>query len=253
METEQHYFRVGVYIVALTAGLMLFAAWLMSDGIDDSNDYRIYFAESVSGLSLGSPVKYRGVNVGQVMDIAIDKKDPRYIRTTVAIRDDTPVTVGMVASLKLQGITGAVYVELSGGQPGAQDLAESQPKNRVPVIPSEASSINAIMMQLPQIMDKLSHFADQLAKLSTDENIAQFSETLSNLHALTGNLNGLTSDTRKVLRNTKGNIIESTEQMNATMGNLRKASRDISNVTDRVEEDPSSLIFGPDEEGIPAP
>ena len=253
METEQHYFRVGVYIISLVAGLMIFAAWLMSDGIDDSRDYRIYFAESVSGLSLGSPVKYRGVSVGQVMDIAIDKKDPRYIRTTVAIRDDTPVTVGMVASLKLQGITGAVYVELSGGEAGAQDLAESQSDRKVPVIPSQASSINAIMTQLPQIMDKLSNFADQLAKLSTDENIAKFGETLHNLHELTGNLNGLTSDTRKVLNSTKGNIIESTEQMNGTMTNLRKASRDISTVTDRVEEDPSSLIFGPQEQGIPAP
>jgi len=246
METEPHYFRVGVYIIALVAGLALFSLWLVSDGLQHARDYRIYFAESVSGLNLGSPVKYRGVSVGQVKEIIIDKKDSRLIRVTVEIENDTPVKVGTKASLKLQGITGTVYVELSGGAPDAMDLVDAYPDRKVQVIPAEASSITAIMNQLPQIMDKLSHFADQLSKLSSDENIAKFGAVLDNLTALTG-------ETREVIRDTKGNIIDSTEQLNGTMTNLRKASRDISHVTDRVEEDPSSLIFPPDEQGIPAP
>ena len=94
METEPHYFRVGVYIIALVTGLALFSLWLVSDGLQHARDYRIYFAESVSGLNLGSPVKYRGVSVGQVKEIIIDKKDSRLIRVTVEIENDTPVKVG---------------------------------------------------------------------------------------------------------------------------------------------------------------
>lgn len=246
METEPHYFRVGMYIIVLTVVAALFALWLASDGIENSEDYRIYFAESVSGLSEGSAVKYRGVTVGQVRDISIDKRDPRLIRVTVSIGKDTPVKVGTVAGLKLQGITGAVYIELSGSGPSAQDLAEAFPERKIQIIPSEASSITAIMTQLPQIMDKLSRFADQLAKLSTDENIAAFNAALHNIAAMA-------DEGRQVIRDSKGNIIEATEQMSGTMSNLRKASRDINNVTDRIEEDPSSLIFPPDEQGIPAP
>lgn len=246
METEPHYFRVGLYMILLTLGLAIFAAWLMSDGIDDSRQYRIYFSESVSGLSVGSPVKYRGVSVGQVTDIVIDKKDPRLIRTTVNIGHNTPVKVGTVAGLKLQGITGTVYVELTGSEPSAQDLEDAYPDRKIQVIPSQASSISALMNQLPQILDKLSRFADQLAKIATDENVENFSNTLTNLNALTGNLNA-------VAKSTKGNIIESTEQMSGTMTNLRKASRDISKVTEKVGDNPSSLIFAPEEEGIAAP
>jgi phospholipid/cholesterol/gamma-HCH transport system substrate-binding protein len=247
MENEQHYFRVGVYIIVLVLGMALFAMWLMSSGLKHSTEYRIYFTESVSGLSLGSPVKYRGVSVGQVKEIGIDKNDPRKIWVNVEVSNDTPVKVGTVAGLKLQGITGTVFIELSGDVAAdAKDLADATPHDKTPVIPSQASSINAIMNQLPQILDKLSHFADQLDKLTSDENIAQFTGALQNLNAITG-------DTRQVLRDTKGNIIESTEQLDQTMTNLRKASRDVSSVTDRVKDDPSSLIFPPEEQGIPAP
>jgi phospholipid/cholesterol/gamma-HCH transport system substrate-binding protein len=253
METEQHYFRVGLYVLLCTLGIALFTAWILSDGVRDSQKYRIYFAESVSGLNLGSPVKYRGVSVGTVQDIAIDKKNPQLVRVMVEIGNNTPVKASTTASLKLQGITGTVFIELSGGEASEQDLVELTPKGKTPVIPSESSSIQALMNQLPQIMDKLSNFADQLAKISTDENIERFNEALNNLALLSGNLNNLTTDTREVLHDTRGNIVESTQQMNGTMTNLRKASRDVRNVTERVEDDPSSLIFPPDEEGIPAP
>lgn len=246
METEQHYLRVGVFAVLLAVALAAFAMWIASDGLGNIQPYRIYFEESVSGLSQGSPVKYRGVTVGQVSAITIDKKDPRYIRVDVAINDSTPVKVGTVAGLKLQGITGAVFIELSGSRTDAQDLVEAQPDVRVPIIPSTESSIATIMNQLPQITEKLGRFADQLSKLSSDENIEKFNATLENLSLMS-------ADMRGVLRDTKGDIVESTENLNGTMSNLRRASRDISSVTDRIEDDPSSLIFPPEEQGIPAP
>lgn len=246
METEQHYFRVGMYVIGLSVALMVFAMWIAGDGVKDSRSYRIYFAESVSGLSVGSPVKYRGVTVGEVSTITIDKKDPRYIRVDVDINDSTPVKVGTVAGLKLQGITGSVYIELSGSKPEAQDLADAQPDSDIPVIPSEESSITTVLNQLPQITEDLSRFVKQLSKFASDENIAKLNATLDNL-------TGMSTDMRQVLRDTKGNIIESTEQLNGTMGNLRKASRDVSDVTERIGDNPSSLLFPPEEQGIPAP
>ena len=242
MENEKHYFRVGLYIVLLTLGLALFAMWLFANGLHHTKDYRIYFNESVSGLSLGSPVKYRGVSVGKVKTMAIDTDNPQRIKVTAELDKDTPVKLGTTASLKMQGITGTVFIELSG------DAPPDAPKltGREPTIPTRESSINAVMNQLPQIMEKLSHFADQLAKISTDENIARFNQMLANL-------NNASADTEQILHDSKGNIIQSTQEVNETMGNLRKASRDVSSVTERVSDDPSSLLFPPKEQGVPAP
>lgn len=245
METEPHYFRVGMVVIGLCLALAAFAVWLVDDGVDNSQAYRIYFAESVSGLVEGSPVKYRGVTIGKVMKIAIDKNDTRLIRVDVDIVRSAPVKVGTVAGLKLQGITGAIFVELTGGPPDAQDLKEAQ-QRKVPIIPSQESSIATLMNLLPQITESLSRFTDQMGKIVSDENIQKFNKTLENLTLMS-------TDLRNVLHDTRGNIVESTDQLNGTMRNLRKASRDISTVTDRVEEDPSSLIFPPDEQGIPVP
>ena len=242
MENEKHYFRVGLYIVLLTLGLAAFAMWLFSNGLRHTKDYRIYFNESVSGLNLGGPVKYRGVNVGKVQTIRIDKDNPQRIEVVAELDDDTPVKVGTTASLKMQGITGVVFIELSG------DASPDAPKlgGREPIIPTRESSINAVINQLPQIMDKLSRFTDQLAKIATDENIKRFNDMLANLDATT-------ADTHQIIRDSKGNIIQSTEEANETMSNLRKASRDVSSVTERVSDDPSSLLFSPKEQGVPAP
>ena len=43
-----------------------FAVWLGSPGRYDDVLYRIHFPDSVSGLTVGDSVKYRGVDVGTV-------------------------------------------------------------------------------------------------------------------------------------------------------------------------------------------
>lgn len=43
------------------------------------------FKESVSGLNVGSPVKYKGIKIGSVESLAIDSEDPNTIDVTVKI------------------------------------------------------------------------------------------------------------------------------------------------------------------------
>ena len=66
METDKRYFIEGLFIIGFAIGIAFFAVWLANSGERDDVTYRIHFAESVSGLSLGDPVKFRGVDVGTV-------------------------------------------------------------------------------------------------------------------------------------------------------------------------------------------
>jgi len=66
METDRHYFLEGLFVIVLAAGLALFFVWLAKSGRSDDVIYRIHFDESVSGLTTGDPVKFRGVEVGRV-------------------------------------------------------------------------------------------------------------------------------------------------------------------------------------------
>jgi len=127
METDKHYFVEGLFIIGLAIAAAFFSVWLVSSGHRDDVVYRIHFVESVSGMALGDPVKFHGVDIGTVKAMALDPADPRKVQVDVRLRKEAPVKTDTKASLKLKGITGVVYIELSAGPPGAQSLLAATP------------------------------------------------------------------------------------------------------------------------------
>jgi phospholipid/cholesterol/gamma-HCH transport system substrate-binding protein len=168
METDRHYFIEGLFIIGLLIAAAFFFVWLSSSGHRDDILYRIHFNESVSGLSLGDPVKFHGVDVGTVKFLTLDPADARRVQVDVSLRNEAPVKTDTKASLKLKGITGVVFIELSGGAPNAQRLAAMTPQGQVPEIPSEKSSLTSFLDQLPKVIEKFSAIEDQTKKVVTD-------------------------------------------------------------------------------------
>src|SRR3990167_115369 len=68
---EAHYFKIGLFVlsgIVLLVGLVVFfntASMFKKQVLIET-----YFNESVQGLSIGSPVKYRGITVGHVKKIS---------------------------------------------------------------------------------------------------------------------------------------------------------------------------------------
>ena len=168
METDRHYFIEGLFIIGLSLFAALFSIWLTGAGHRDDVLYRIHFSESVSGLAVGDPVKFRGVDVGTVKTMVIDPGDPRLVQVEVKLRKETPVKTDTRASLNLKGITGVVFVELNGGSPNAKSLLEATPNDQIPEIPSEKTGLKAMLEQLPKMVDKFSSLEDQIKKVVTD-------------------------------------------------------------------------------------
>ena len=168
METDRHYFIEGLFIIGISLAAAFFFVWLQTSGHRDDVLYRIHFNESVSGLALGDPVKFHGVDVGTVKAMALDVADPRKVQVDVRLRKDAPVKTDTKASLKLKGITGVVFIELNGGAPNAQTLAAVTPEGQIPEIASEKSSLTSALDQLPRILEKFSAIEDQTKKVVTD-------------------------------------------------------------------------------------
>ena len=165
METDKHYFIEGLFVIGLAMAAALFFVWLAGSGYRDDVLYRIRFAESVSGLSQGDPVKYHGVDVGTVKRMAIDPDDPRLVQVDVLLDKDAPVKTDTKASLKLKGLTGVVFVELDGGAAKAKTLLAVTPPGQVPEIPSEKSALTAVLDQLPKVAEQLPKVMEQLPKV----------------------------------------------------------------------------------------
>ena len=167
METDKHYFFEGLFIIVFSVAAAIFAVWLGSPGRHDDVLYRIHFPDSVSGLAVGDPVKYRGVDVGTVKTMIIDPDNSRLVLVEVRLRKETPVKTDTRASLALKGITGVVFVELNGGNPAAQTLLAVTPPDKIPEIPSEKTGLKAMLDDLPKVVAKFAAIEDQVKKVVT--------------------------------------------------------------------------------------
>lgn len=102
--------------VAVLAGISFFRKY---------DTYHVKFTDSVSGLSPGAKVSLRGVRVGRVQSIDIDKKNFDVVHVRISLNKGTPVPKGSKAILASHGITGIKYIEIQSGsskellEPGA--------------------------------------------------------------------------------------------------------------------------------------
>ena len=243
MENDRHYFLVGLFVLGGVLAIFAFTIWLTATDDSKYQQYRIHFAESVSGLSNGSDVKFRGVKVGSVKSIIIDPRDSRLIEVDILLLKSTPVKAETKASLKMQGITGVVFIELLGGDPSQPNIVNKDTKGDVvPEIPAQQSSLNALIDRVPILLDKVSASVDRINQLLSDKNIAATSDMLKNGDETMSELHSMVGGSQK-------DISSSTRSAASAMSHLNKAAGHLEDVS----EDPSALLFPPDEKGIPAP
>ncbi|MFQ5466669.1 MAG: MlaD family protein [Kiloniellaceae bacterium] len=137
METRANYLMVGSFVLVLAAGLVVFVLWLAKVQFDVKFDrYDILYDGSVTGLKVGSPVRYRGVRVGEVIEISLDPARPEQVQVTIEVESETPVRSDTVATLEIEGLTGGLYVLLSDTTLAAPPLwargGRSSPRGRRP-------------------------------------------------------------------------------------------------------------------------
>ncbi|MGE4294015.1 MAG: MlaD family protein [Desulfovibrio sp.] len=132
--SQQRYYRLGLFIIGGTV-LLLFVVFVLGAGrfFNSSLMLETYFNESVNGLEVGSPVKYRGVKIGSVSRIGfvmgryttVSKSDYRYVFVECELTDETflnrpkaeigeQIRVDVKRGLRIRptsvGITGQLYL-----------------------------------------------------------------------------------------------------------------------------------------------
>ena len=188
METRASYILVGSFVLAFVAGAFAIVTWFAKTEFDRKPaQYHVYFTESVTGLEIGSPVRYRGVAVGSVADVRIDPKNVERVRVTFEVAAETPIKQDTFASLGLQGITGAAYVQLGGGTQESATLVAKE-GDPLPVIAAKASGLERLLTKAPELFEKAFVLVERLSALLDDRNRKAVADTLQNLHAVSQNL-----------------------------------------------------------------
>jgi paraquat-inducible protein B len=213
-----------------------------------SQRFVINFKNSVRGLSVGAPVEFRGVNFGEVVSIetAMDPKtleivqpveiflypdrlQVRSIKTGKILPPPTNeierfqalLKKGMRAQLRTASyLTGQKYIAI--------DLFPHAPKYtldlsrnplELPAIPDELDDVEKSIASVIKNTDKL-------VKKLDDQIIPQFDKTLKNVNAITDGDSPLLIDMRDSLRE------------------ITKAANSVKTLTDMLDQQPQSLIYG---------
>jgi phospholipid/cholesterol/gamma-HCH transport system substrate-binding protein len=153
-------FSVGLFMTAGLGLATLAIIWLgMTSFLRKGELFVTYFDESVQGLNVDSPVKYRGVPVGRVQAIRI-APDFHLIEVVILVddehADDENRFDDSVASIANVGITGAMFVEIDKRQPftdGPSPKLGFTPE--YPVIASKPSDIRKLFREIDDIATKI--------------------------------------------------------------------------------------------------
>ncbi len=184
METRAAYVVVGAFVLALVAGLLVAVLWVAHGQLSQAQTrYDIYFASVVTGLVEGSPVQISGVQVGRVVAVALDPRNPQRVRVTVEVGANAPIRSDSVASIEMQALTGSASVEISPGSNAAPPI-EVVADQRYPVVWSRDSEIQKVVATIPELLAKITDLSDRLAAVVDDKNRAALAATLDNLNRI---------------------------------------------------------------------
>jgi len=231
METRANYLLVGSFVLVFMVGLLGFVVWLAKFQFDTQYArYEVVFSQTVTGLSLGSAVRYNGVNVGEVIDIRLDRERADQVRATIEVAADTPIRENTTATLELQGLTGGLYVLLTGGSEESPHLVP-RGGQKYAVIRAGVSSLEQVISGAPELLAGATLLLARGNALLNDNNRARIGEILQNVSRLSGTL----ADQEDEIEAVFGEAAE-------TMRNLRKTSDAVEGLATALEADSKGLF-----------
>jgi phospholipid/cholesterol/gamma-HCH transport system substrate-binding protein len=216
MKRRAQKIRLGIFIMFSFLLLLILIGYFTTKRLFEKTD--VYFVGyrdvSVSGLEIGSPVKYLGISVGSISDIYIDPEDVNQIIVRLSLKKGTPVKVDASADIVAMGITGLKTIEIRGGTNEAPYLKEEQfirqGTSLVEDISGQAEVIaykleevlnNLLDFTHPDKMGKITGAVDAVSELSVNanktfmlitdmvsENRSDLRQTLLATHTVTGRL-----------------------------------------------------------------
>lgn len=258
--TAANHWKLGLFVVAAIAAIVGVSFWLGAQRFQrDSFPAISFFDESVQGLEVGSPVKWRGVTIGTVAEITV-AKDGRHVQVTSDIYLDALARLGLERpkpgaafidpNLRVQlasaGITGVRFLQTDFFDPVRHPppvLPFEPPWNYVASTPSTLKSVEEsaleILNELPQVE------AEAKAALSDlRRTLARVDELMGTLRADDGSFNRLLVQLRQTAVRVGAALDEA--QLGSTTESLRSTSDEVGSaaagVNDTREELSASLI-----------
>jgi phospholipid/cholesterol/gamma-HCH transport system substrate-binding protein len=179
MENRSYALMTGFFTVALLVAAILIGLWLNHDRTE-MIPFEIVTTQTIPGLNPQATVRYRGLEVGRVDDIAFDPRVTGQIQIRLSIAEGAPVTTTTFASLGYQGVTGIAFIQLDDDRTGSP-LLQSSPK-QVARIPLRPGLLDQLEKRGLSILEKTEQITTSLNKIVSQENADKITGAVDNIN-----------------------------------------------------------------------
>jgi paraquat-inducible protein B len=202
MSQKPNYFKIGLFVIAGT--LVLAIAIIIFGGgkyFEETYILETYFKQSVQGLNVGAPIKFQGVQVGNISEIGFVFEDYKTSYQYVLVRakiikrtrknstfslfiDDNDRELGMKKmiekglrlQLASQGITGVAFLNAVYLDPEKHPPLSIDWKPKYLYVPSARGTIEQITQSIEKLTDSIGNIdfkdiSDDVKKLLTTLNL----------------------------------------------------------------------------------
>jgi phospholipid/cholesterol/gamma-HCH transport system substrate-binding protein len=239
VKARTSYVLVGMFVLTLGVALIAAILWLTTGGPPKDYDfYLVYVTESVSGLNLDAPVKYKGVNRGRVREIELDPNDPERVRLMLVVQQGTPINSETKATLEYQGLTGIASINLISGRKDAPPLTVP-PGEKYPVIPSKPSLLSRLDETVSELLASVIETSNRVSALLDEPNRVAFSKTLDNLSLLTKTLDARARDLEILIANlntVSHDVQQSTTELPAMVAQFKASGAALERMADQLAD-----------------
>jgi len=216
------YFKIGIFVIsAIVIGVLGVVVLGAGAIFQKKNIAETYIDESVQGLDVGSPVKFRGVPVGRVEDISLTSAAYRtrlqYVLVRMSISSNmfqfplnNPRSPELRAALDRgfririapQGLTGVAYLEADYLDPERNPSLQIDWQPDYPYIPSARSRITQLSEAVERILRNFSDIDISQLSQSLDKSLVAMSKLAesANLDKIGGQASGLLQELRATNR-----------------------------------------------------
>ena len=216
----------------------------------------MYFNESIKGLNVGSPVVFKGVQVGKVVDIKIitnpktlEFNIPVYVRFA---KDGDVSSMSFYQEVNRKDVWRALIDKGLRARLINQNLLTGQLMIELQILPDTPIVLkeddNSSTLEIPTTLSTVAGLSKDLQDLPIKQIVNRLDKILieieTDLHNILTRFATLAEKLNKYADKSAPQTNQTLNQVNTTLKDISQAAKSIKNLTDYLERHPDSLLKG---------
>src|SRR5881296_179223 len=216
---------IGAFVIgALVLGVVAITIWGSGRLFEKAYNYVCYFPGSVNGLNIGAPVKFRGVQVGQVTEDRLRELGAERAPTREVLREF--ISNGLRARLQaLSIVTGVLYVDFDLLPGSRLDLVQREDAP-VPELPTLPTALEEMTKSVSDVLAELRAVPFEAIGKGVNDVIANVNGIVKKpeLHAAVDQLPGLVESAKDLVGDLRAHTGPLATSAQGTVDEARRAA-----------------------------